>query len=115
MNAGTDSEGPGIPRRHYDETYKRRAVDLTFRGDRTIKTVARELGVAESMLYEWRRRYGPHRGPPAATPQSLEEATTEIVRLREELARMRERELILKKSLGILSSAPESGMPKSKR
>lgn len=108
------NEAGGKPRRQYDENYKRHAVELTLRGDRTLAAVARELGVAESMLYEWRRRYAPRPGAQTGAPQSLEEATQEIARLRGELVRMQQRETILKKSLGILSETPESGMPKSK-
>jgi len=103
------------PRRQYDETYKRNAVELTLQGQRTIGAVARELGVSESMLYEWRRRYAPRPGAPAGAPQTLEEATREIARLRGEVVRFQEREAILKKSLGILSETPGSGMPKSLR
>ena len=102
------------PRRQYDETYKRHAVDLTLQGGRTIRAIAQELGVAPSMLYEWRRAYAPRPGVDVGAPQSLEQASEEIARLRGELVRMQEREMILKKSLGILSETPGSGMPKSK-
>ena len=104
------------PRRMYDETYKRHAVELTMRGDRTVKAIAQELGLAPWMLYDWRKLYVPKPGggvQPA--PRTLEEAEQTIVELRAEVVRMRERETILKKSLGILSEPPESGMPRSRR
>lgn len=47
--------------------------------------------------------------------QTLAEAEKEIGRLRAELIRMREREIVLKKSVGILSETPESGMPRLRR
>lgn len=102
------------PRRHYDEDYKRHAVALTLQGQRTIKAIAEELGVAESQLYDWRKRYAPRPGHDSAQPQSLEQAQQEIARLRGELVRMQEREVVLKKSLGILSETPGSGSPRSK-
>lgn len=114
MSSGNQGGGAN-PRRHYDENYKRHAVELTLRGDRSVTQVAGELGVAESMLYEWRRKYAPRPGAATGAPQSLEQATEEIARLRSEVVRLQEREIILKKSLGILSETPESGMPKSKR
>ena len=114
MSSGNQS-GSAKPRRQYDENYKRHAVELTLQGNRSVGAVARELGVAESMLYDWRRKYAPRPGATTAAPQSLEEATQEIARLRSEVVRLQEREIILKKSLGILSETPESGMPKSKR
>lgn len=103
------------PRRHYDEDYKRHAVALTLQGVRTIRAIAEELGVGESQLYDWRRRYAPRPGHDSAQPQTLAQAQQEIARLRGELVRMQEREVVLKKSLGILSEPPPSGMPKSKR
>jgi transposase len=115
MKNGKKAGTGGQPRRQYDENYKRHAVDLTLRGDRTIAQVAQELGVNEAILYEWRRRFAPRPSGNLAAPQSLEEATQEIARLRGELVRMQERETVLKKSLGILSETPESGMPGSKR
>jgi hypothetical protein len=45
----------------------------------------------------------------------MAEAEEEIADLRSELIRMRERETALKKSLGILSETPGSGMPRSRR
>jgi len=101
------------PRRQYDENYKRHAVELTLRGDRTAAAVARELGVSDSVLSQWRGQYAPRFGATATAPQSLDAANQEIARLREELVRMQQRESILKKSLGILSETPERGMPKS--
>jgi transposase-like protein len=103
------------PRRHYDEDYKRHAVALTLQGQRTIRAIAQDLGVGESQLYDWRRHYAPRPGHDSAQPQTLEQAHQEIARLRGEVVRLQEREVVLKKSLGILSEPPPSGMPKSKR
>ena len=112
----TDRKGSGAtPRRKFDETYKRHAVELTLQGDRTVKTVAKELGLPAWQLYEWRKLYAPRPGDGGPTPQTLEDAVKENERLRAEVIRMREREVVLKKSLGILSETPESGMPRSRR
>jgi transposase len=113
MNTGSE-KGGYKPRRHYDENFKRHAVDLTLKGDRSVRQVADELGVNETMLYDWRRKYAPRPGAHTGTPENLENATKEIERLRSELVRMQERENVLKKSLGILSETPGSGMPRSK-
>ena len=112
----TDRKGSGAtPRRKFDETYKHHAVELTLHGDRTVKTVAQELGLPAWQLYEWRKLYAPRPGDGGPTPATLEEAVKENERLRAEVIRMRERETVLKKSLGILSETPESGMPRSRR
>jgi transposase len=112
----TDRNGSGAtPRQRFDETYKRHAVELTLHGDRSIKIIAKELGIPAWALYEWRKLYAPRPGDRGPAPQTLEEALKENSRLRAEVVRMREREIVLKKSLGILSEPPESGMPRLKR
>ena len=111
-----DRNGSGAaPRRKYDETYRRHAVERTLHGDRTVKLVAKELGLPAWQLYEWRKLYAPRPGESGPAPHTLAEAEKEIDRLRAELIRMREREIVLKKSVGILSETPESGMPRLKR
>ncbi len=115
MKATNQAGGEGKPRRHYDETYKRQAAQLSLQANRTIRAIAQELGVSESMLYEWRRRYGAQVSVPGNLPQTLGEANQEIARLRELVERLQERELVLKKSLGILSETPGRGMPGSRR
>jgi transposase-like protein len=109
----TESNGKPArePRRHYDETFKRHAADLTLQAGRRVSEVARELGVPGSMLYAWRRQYAPQ----PQRPRTFEEAEAENAQLRAEVVRLQERELVLKKSLGILSETPERGLPKSKR
>jgi len=115
MKQTDHDESGATPRRKFDETYKRHAVGLTLHGDRTVKTVAKELGLPDWQLYEWRKIYAPRPGDGGPPPQTLAEAEKEIDRLRAEVIRMREREVVLKKSLGILSETPESGMPRLKR
>ena len=114
MNQNDRNGSEAAPRRKYDETYKRHAVELTLKGDRTVKTVAKELGLLAWQLYDWRKLYAPKPGPGGAR-QTLEEAQREIDRLRAEVMRMREREDALKKSLGILSETSERGMPRLRR
>lgn len=108
----------GKPKRRYDEQFKRRAVELTQRGDRTVREIARELGMGEDLLYAWRRERGVawRRGVVMPTqPRSVSEIEEENRELRAKLSEMEAREIILKKSLGILSETPASGMPKWKR
>ena len=115
MNAGKEEKPGKRTRRQFDEAYKRHAVELTLQGTRSVRQIADELGVTDSMLYEWRRIYAPKPSASGPAPRSLEDAQEEITRLRAEVVRLRERETILKKSLGILSEPPGSGMPGSTR
>jgi transposase len=117
MNQNQENASGARQRRHFDETYKRHAVELTLRGDRLIREVAAELGLSEWTLTRWRRQYAPRPSAGGAAPATLtpEQKDEEIGRLRAEVVRLREREIVLKKSLGILSETPGSGMPGSRR
>lgn len=104
-------------RREFDETYKRNAVQLTLKGDRSIRQVAEQLDIRDSLLHAWRRQYAPTPSSASGVKGGMtpEQKDEEIIRLRAENARLREREIILKKSLGILSETPERSMPGSRR
>ena len=106
---------PHKAHRHYEETFKRHVVDLTLQGQRRVTEVAGELGVPEGVIYAWRRKYAPRPTPLGGRPRTLEEAEAENARLRAEIVRMEEREVVLKKSLGILSETPGRGLPGSRR
>jgi hypothetical protein len=56
MNKSDHNRAGATPRRQFDETYKRHAVDLTLHGRRTVKTVAKEL---EGFVRFSRGRSGP--------------------------------------------------------
>ena len=117
MNDNQTTGSTRAKRREFDETFKRNAVQLTLKGDRPIAQVAEQIGISDSLLHAWRRQYAPVPSSAsgvkgAMTPEQKDE---ELVMLRAEVARLREREIILKKSLGILSETPESGMPRLKR
>lgn len=118
MKEKTNQNGNGSrPRQKFDETYKRHAVELTLSPGRTIKAVAEDLGITPWTLYRWRELYAPRPAGRSTAPgqRTPEETEEENRRLRAEVMRLREREIVLKKSLGILSETPESGMPGLKR
>jgi len=102
MNEQQRNETRSHTRRVFDETFKRNAVQITLKGDRTIRQVADQLDITESLLHVWRRKFAPapsgaSSGGGELTPEQKDE---EINLLRAEIVRMREREMVLKKSLG---------------
>jgi transposase-like protein len=101
-------------RRRYDDIYRRHAVELTLQGGRTVKQVAQDLGIALSILYRWRREVAAEGVSSSAGRRTIEQLEAENQQLRTELGQMQQREIVLKKSLGILSETPGSGMPKSR-
>jgi len=44
-------------RRRYDREFKEGAVRLILDGDRTVRSVARDLGIHENMLHRWKQEY----------------------------------------------------------
>jgi transposase len=44
-------------RRKFDEEFKKNAVKLSYASPKPIKGVAEDLGINETMLYKWRRRF----------------------------------------------------------
>jgi transposase-like protein len=42
-------------RRYYDEEFKRSAVELLEKGERSAVQLARELGVSDCSLSKWKR------------------------------------------------------------
>jgi transposase len=69
----------GRQRRSFTDDYKRQAVDLIRSSGRSIGSVAKELGVRDSVLRRWVEQRGAGREPAAA----------EIARLQRENERLR--------------------------
>jgi transposase len=88
----------GKIRKTYDVTFKKKAVDLYLKEGMGSKTVAKELGISDSMVRRWVKRYeqegikgleekrgkakGPGKGRPRTRPEDPE---TKIKRLEAEI------------------------------
>jgi transposase len=97
-------------RRSFTDDYKRQAVDLVASSGRSIGSVAKELGLRESVLRRWVEKRGMGREPMAAGPRMAPQATlpsadqaSELARLRQENERLRMERDILKKSIAIFA------------
>ncbi len=101
------------PRRTYDQTFKEEAVAMWTSSSKSATVVASELGIDNpNLLYLWRKAFAPAApgGRGAAGAKSPEELALEVQRLQKENDRLRTQRDILKKTLGILSEPPTSGM-----
>ncbi len=100
-------------RRKFDETFKREAVALWVSSGKTGQQVGDELGIDKGRLYLWKKKFAPElpggRGSSGAKP-ALEDLISEVASLRRELDYVRQQRDILKKTLGILSEPPKSGI-----
>jgi transposase len=80
-----------VRRTHSDE-FRRNAVSLVDDQGYTVAQAARELGLNESLLRNWRKKYGK-----SAEPALSESDQEELDRLRKEVIRLRMERDILKK------------------
>ena len=44
-------------RRNYDEEFKTNSVKLSYASPKSVKQTAQDLGIAENLLYRWRKKY----------------------------------------------------------
>jgi transposase len=85
------------PRSTYTREYKIEAVRLTTEGGVSVAQAARDLGINENTLHNWRRQFQQWGAGPTAGKEALT-AVEEIRRLRKELAIAREERDFLKKA-----------------
>ena len=99
--------------KRYDQEFKRDAVTMLINSGRPLKQVAKELGVSDASLRDWRETYlealegRPAGGEGGPTPRDL---VAENQRLRKELERVTWQRDILKKAASILSEKSPGGM-----
>jgi len=98
----------GHRRRSFTEDYKRQAVEVLISSGRPVASVAKELGLHDSILRRWAEKLG-HQ-PTAAPQRTITQAAlpsadqaAEIARLQRENDRLRMERDILKKSIAIFA------------
>jgi transposase len=97
-------------RRSFTDDYKRQAVDLVASSGRSIGSVAKELGLRDSVLRYWVEQREAGYETTAAAQRPTTQATlpssdhaAEICRLQQEIDRLRMERDILKKSIAIFA------------
>ena len=108
---------PARTKASYTEEYKREALQLWRSSGRSAAKVGAELGIRAPLLYRWAQL---EREPEVTKSKGksrrrIEELEAENRHLRAENAKLLEQREVLKKSLGILSEVPPSGMPGSNK
>jgi len=105
-------------RKKFNKAFKQQAVELWLESGRTATEVAAELGFHAQRLSAWRKRFAPL--PPGGeggggAKRSAQQWEAENTQLRRENEYLRQQRDILKKTLGILSEPPTSGINGSTR
>ncbi len=87
----------------YTPEFKREAVQLVQTSGKSIAQVARDLGISDSSIHQWRKELAEHRSEafPGSGHQTAQEE--EVRRLKRELETMKQERDILKKAVGIFS------------
>ena len=88
------------PKRTYTAEFKRDAMALAERGDRSVAQIERDRGLSASCLRHWRAA-AKRAAAVGTTPDAMSEQARELQRLRRENARLREEREILKKAVAI--------------
>ena len=94
-------------RRKYDREFKEDAIRLIVDGGRSVREVARDLGIHENMLHRWKQEYlqdKEHSFPGKGHMKPHEE---ELFKLKRKVADLEEDRAILKKALAIFSKRPK--------
>ncbi|WP_133131453.1 transposase [Legionella yabuuchiae] len=82
----------------YTKEFKGKAIELLEQSDKTLRQVARELGVAENNLYNWRKNYRINHENAFPNHPKLTEKDLELRRLKARIAELEEEREILKKA-----------------
>jgi len=94
-------------RRKFDREFKEDAIRLIIDGGRSVREVARDLGIHENMLSRWKKEYlqdKEHSFPGKGHMKPHEE---ELFKLKRKIADLEEDRAILKKALAIFSKRPK--------
>ena len=78
----------------HNNELKLEAVRLAEREGMSVPQVARDLGISDSVLYDWIKKFGTHSEGSPLTPDERDE----LIRLRRELRTVKEERDILKKA-----------------
>lgn len=82
----------------YTKEFKIKAIELLEQSDKSLRQIARELGVSENNLYNWRKDYRNNQEKAFPNQPHLDEKDLELRRLKARIAELEEEREILKKA-----------------
>jgi len=94
-------------RRQYTAEFKREAVELLLRSDKTARAISDDLGIRSDLLGKWKSQYLSDKENAFPGTGHLQDPEEEQIRkLERELRRVTEERDILKKVVSIFSKDP---------
>lgn len=88
-------------RKSFDKEFKLSAVKMVLEGNQSLSSVARDLGIADNTLQNWKKKYLEAKREPTENEISIDMA--EYKRLLKENKKLREQRDILKKAVAYFS------------
>lgn len=82
----------------YTKEFKLRAIELLEQSSKPIRQIAKELGVGENNLYNWRKQFHLKQDKAFPNQPQLDEKELELRRLKSRIAELEEERDILKKA-----------------
>ncbi|MFA5646470.1 MAG: transposase [Candidatus Ratteibacteria bacterium] len=97
--------------KRYDEEFQKDAVEMLMNGTRSLRKLARELGVSPQTLRNWKDVYLEKKANQFSKDiANIKQTYEELRKLKIENATLKRQQKILKKALSILSEPPEESM-----
>lgn len=87
-------------RRKYSKEFIEDVINMIKTGNKPVSVIAKDLGIQESILYRWHRKYSGKENPSII---EVQEQDAELRTLRKKLADISEERDILKKAISIFS------------
>ena len=91
-----------VRRNQYDEEFKKNAVKLSYASPKSVRAVAEDLGIAENVLYNWRKKYTAEGNK---TPTATMEEELKALRLENAELKM-ERDMLKKAAAYVCHAKP---------
>jgi transposase len=92
-------------RRRYSKEFREDVLNMLKTGEKSVGIIAKELGIAEGVIYRW---YKNSRGIEGKEAEKINDQEKELRELRRKLADVTEERDILKKAVNIFSKQGNS-------
>jgi len=94
-------------RRSFDKEFKLSAVKLVLESEKSVESIASDLGVSSNTLFNWKRKYLEDAKNAFPGKGKMKPEDEELRRVKKELLRVTMERDILKKALGYFAKVKE--------